>query len=116
MKLGQIIEDYQELSDTKVSRGKPKASYDEICRLLRNGISAEFGEIMARDFTHQAHVDFVIKKGETNAPDARYRAIFEILAHTGMRKGKPNKVETSGEGTQDVQKLVIFREVMKKFK
>jgi integrase len=168
MLLGQVIEDYLALTDTKIARGKEKATYNEIVRTMRNGLTTVFGKVMAKDLTNQMLIDFVLEKGKKNAPatvakalvylkaavrkavrakkipvttefafdgikigqllgdvnrprefvltpeqyrglienapNEKYRSIFEILAHTGMRKGELNGITW---GDVDLEKGVV---------
>jgi len=168
MLLGQVIEDYLALTDTKIARGKEKATYNEIVRKMRNGLTTVFGKVMAKDLTNQMLIDFVLEKGKKNAPatvakalvylkaavkkavrakkipvttefafdgikigqllgdvnrprefvltpeqyrslienapNEKYRSIFEILAHTGMRKGELNGITW---GDVDLEKGVV---------
>ena len=154
--LGHVIEDYLALSDTRISKGKEKVTFKEIERNMRNGLTKTFGQMMAKDLTQQAIVDFILEKGKKNAPatvakivtyfraavrkavrarkipasvewcfddikigqligdinrphqfvliprqycdvienapNLKYRAIYEILIHTAIRKGELNKI------------------------
>jgi integrase len=159
MLLGQVIEDYLNAPETKLNKGLDKVTYDEICKKMRNGLSETFGNMMAKNLTRQALIDYAILRFQNgNSPatihkivvyfhaavsmavmqekipaqvewkfknigkelsnrigsikrerqyvftpqqiqaalnstsNPKHRAIFEILTHTGMRKGELNKM------------------------
>jgi integrase len=159
MLLGQVIEDYLNAPETKLNKGLDKVTYDEICKKMRNGLTETFGNMMAKDLTRQALIDYAVKRFQAgNRPatihkilvyfhaavemavmrekiparvewkfkklgkelsdrigtiknerkyvftpeqiqtvisrtsNSKHRAVFEILLHTGMRKGELNKM------------------------
>ena len=67
MLLGQVIEDYLSLSDTRISKGKEKVTFKEIERNMRNGLTKTFGQMMAKNLTQQGIIDFISSNKKAEA-------------------------------------------------